>query len=132
MCSQMQLCPGVHPVCISFVTKTWNCRMMEILITQFRFFVLTNKCYFMLLFIVHLPFKFGTFFSLQSFFHSVQNLVPIELTAFFSQRIKLCRYFRFHCTGYWKTANMFVSSYVMKIIKLSLKSVQFSCFMLCC
>lgn len=108
--SQMQLCPGVQPVYFSCGTKTWNCRMIEIFITQFRFLVLIYKCYFMLLFLVNLHFKFSIFLSLQSLFHSVQNLVPIELDAFFSERIKLRRYFLFHCIDYWKTANIVVSS----------------------
>lgn len=65
--------------------------MIEIVLTQF--FVLMYKCYFILLFLVNLHFEFSIFISLRSLFHSVQNLVPIELAAFFPQRIELCTFF---------------------------------------
>lgn len=120
------------PVCISFVTKSWSCRIIVIFITQF--FVFTYKCYFMLLFLVNLRFKFSIFFSLQSLFHRVQNPVLVEPAAFFfPQRIELCRYFLFHCIDYWKTTNLVVSSICSLLRKLlncrlSLFNFHVSCY----
>lgn len=69
------------------------------------------------LFLVTLHFKFHNLFplfiakeALQRIFHSVQNLVHVELDAFFFQRVDLYRYFFFCCIDNWKAANMLESS----------------------